>query len=47
MADDPNQPESVGKQALTFALFLLKMTVFLAGLVAFGFAIYLLRRSMG
>ena len=47
MADDPSQPESVAKQALAFALFLLKMVAFLAGLTAFGFAIYWLRRSMG
>ena len=47
MADDPGQPESPGKQALNFALFLLKMAAFLAGLAAFGFVIYTLRRAMG
>ena len=47
MADDPGQPESPGKQALTFALFLLKLAAFLAGLTAFGFVIFWLRRSMG
>lgn len=47
MADDPGQPQSASKQALTFALFLLKMVAFLAGLAAFGFAIYVLRRTMG
>ena len=47
MADDQGQPESAGKQALTFLLFLLKLAGFLAGLTAFGFAIFWLRRSMG
>ena len=46
MTDDPGQPESPGKQALNFALFLLKMAAFLAGLTAFGFVIFWLRRSM-
>ena len=46
MADDPDPPESPGKQALTFALFLLKLVAFLAGLTAFGFAIFWLRRSL-
>jgi hypothetical protein len=47
MTNDPGQPEGPGKQALNFALFLLKMAAFLAGLAAFGFVIYFLRRSMG
>ena len=47
MSDEPDQPESAGKQALNFALFLLKMAAFLAGLTAFGFAVFWLRRSMG
>jgi hypothetical protein len=47
VADDPGQPDSAGRQALTFALFLLKLAAFLAGLTAFGFAVFWLRRSMG
>ena len=47
MTDESDQPESAGKQALTFALFMLKLAAFLAGLAAFGFVIFWLRRSMG
>jgi hypothetical protein len=47
VTDDSGRSESVGQQALTFLLFLLKLAGFLAGLTAFGFAIFWLRRSMG
>jgi hypothetical protein len=46
VSNDPGQRESPGKQALTFALFLLKMLAFLAGLGAFGFAVFWLRRLL-
>jgi len=45
--NESGQPESPGKQALNFALFLLKLAAFLAGLTAFGFAVFWPRRSMG
>jgi len=44
--NDPQPRESAGKQALNFALFLLKLAAFLAALTAFGFAVFWLRRSM-
>jgi hypothetical protein len=47
MADEPSSPDSAGRQVLTFLVFLLKLTGFLAGLAAFGFVIFLLRRSLG
>lgn len=52
MKDDPTRTDgeehgSAGQQALTFALFLLKLAAFLAALAAFGFLIFWLRRSMG
>jgi hypothetical protein len=52
MKDEPTRlvgAENVSprQQALTFALFLLKMAAYLAGLAAFGFLIFWLRRSMG
>jgi hypothetical protein len=57
MKDEPTRPDSAnsvsaengskGQQALTFALFMLKVAAYLAGLAAFGFLIFWLRRSMG
>ncbi len=47
MQNDPGQPESPGKQALNLAVLLLKMLALLAGLAAFGFVIYFLRRMIG
>jgi len=46
MAEEPSRPESAGKQALTFLLFLLKLAAFLGGLLVFGFSIFWLRISL-
>jgi hypothetical protein len=46
MADDPSRPEGAGKQALNFALFVLKLAAYLAGLAAFGFLVFSLRRAI-
>ncbi|WP_068076529.1 hypothetical protein [Novosphingobium lentum] len=47
MVDDPSHPESAGRQALNFLVFLVKVMAMLGGLAAFGFVIFLLRRSLG
>jgi hypothetical protein len=45
MAEDPSRQGGAGKQALTFLHFLLKLTAYLAGLAAFGFLVFWLRRT--
>jgi hypothetical protein len=47
MTDDPSRQDSAVKQALTFLLFLLKLAIFLFGLLGFGFLVFWLRRSLG
>ena len=46
MAADPPPRDSAARQTLNFLLFLLKVLLLLGGLTAFGFAVFLLRRSM-
>jgi len=47
MTDAPPPPESGRQQAANFAMFLLKLLGFLAGLTAFGFVIFWMRRQLG
>jgi hypothetical protein len=47
MAPDPSPRAPVGQQVRTFLVFLVKLAGMLAALSAFGYVIYLLRRSLG
>ncbi|MDB5726177.1 MAG: hypothetical protein JWQ16_2931 [Novosphingobium sp.] len=46
MPDGPAPPGTAGK-AVTFLLFLVKLAALLAGVFAFGLAIFWLRKSLG